>query len=175
MVPERAVRREDCAGKPGLRGHVATCCIRLHDAAGAARSHVGVDKREVGCKGEEGVDPPGVAPVDWRVYADCQPRLPIPVFRNLFVGLKKTFLPGFLRISFIPVFRRNFSQEREFGEVTGIPFFFDFTGFFCRNSYGTGIPVFTPHHLPARICGLFCGNKNYSRHERILQGLHRNW
>jgi hypothetical protein len=29
-------------------------------------------------------------------------------------------------------------------------------------------------HLPARIYGLFCGNKNYSRHERILQGLHRN-
>jgi len=31
------------------------------------------------------------------------------------------------------------------------------------------------HHLPALIYGLFCGNKNYSRHERIPQGLHRNW
>jgi hypothetical protein len=43
-------------------------------------------------------------------------RLHIPVFRNLFFGPKKTFLPGFLRISFFScVFRRNFSQERGFG------------------------------------------------------------
>ncbi len=46
----------------------------------------------------------------------CHPRLHIPVFRNLFFGSKKTFLPGFLRISlFSCVFRRNFSQERGFG------------------------------------------------------------
>jgi hypothetical protein len=33
-----------------------------------------------------------------------------------------------------------------------------------------------PGHLPpANILGFFGGNKNYSRHERILQGLHRNW
>jgi len=70
-------------------------------------------------------------------------RLPIPVFRNLFFGPKKPFLPGFLRIFFSCVFWRNFSQERGFGEVAGIPVFFVFTGFFRRNSRGTGIPVFT--------------------------------
>ena len=71
----------------------------------------------------------------------CRPRLPIPVFRNLFLGSKKPFLTGFLRISFYScVFRRNFSQERGFGEVSGIPFFFlDFAGFFCRNSCGQEI------------------------------------
>jgi hypothetical protein len=43
-------------------------------------------------------------------------RLHIPVFRNLFFGPKKWFLPGFLRISFFPcVFRRIFLQERGFG------------------------------------------------------------
>ena len=130
MVPERAVRREDCAGKPGLRGHVATCCIRLHDATGAARSHVGVDKREVGCKGEEGVDPPGVAPLNWCLYADCQPRLPIPVFRNLFVGLKKTFLPGFLRISFFPVFSGGIFHRNVVFERSQEFCFFRFYGIF---------------------------------------------
>jgi hypothetical protein len=50
--------------------------------------------------------------------------LHIPVFRNLFFGSKKPFLTGFLRISFFScVFRRNFSQERGFGEVAGIPVF----------------------------------------------------
>jgi hypothetical protein len=45
-----------------------------------------------------------------------QTRLHIPVFRNLFFGPKKPFLPGFLRISFFScVFRRNVSQERGFG------------------------------------------------------------
>jgi len=49
-------------------------------------------------------------------------RLVIPVFRNLFFGQKKTFLPGFLRISFFScVLRRNFAQECVFGEVAGIP------------------------------------------------------
>ena len=33
----------------------------------------------------------------------------------------------------------------------------------------------TEHLPPANILGFFGGNKNYSRHERILQGLHRNW
>jgi hypothetical protein len=32
------------------------------------------------------------------------------------------FLPGFLRIPFCLCFRRNFSQERGFGVVAGIPF-----------------------------------------------------
>ena len=43
MVPERAVRQDDCAGEPQLHGHVATCCVRPHDAAGTAGSRVGVD------------------------------------------------------------------------------------------------------------------------------------
>jgi hypothetical protein len=44
-------------------------------------------------------------------------RLPIPVFRNLFFGPKKLFLTGFLRISYFScVLRRNFSQERGFGQ-----------------------------------------------------------
>ena len=34
------------------------------------------------------------------------------------------FLPGFLRIPFCLCFRRNFSQERGFGVVAGIPVFF---------------------------------------------------
>ena len=45
------------------------------------------------------------------------PRLPIPVFRNLFFGSKKLFLTGFLRISFFPafsggIFHRNVVLER---------------------------------------------------------------
>ena len=64
-------------------------------------------------------------------------RLPIPVFRNLFLGSKKPFLTGFLRIPFFScVFRRNFSQECVFGGDKGIPFFSDFTGIFRRNSCG---------------------------------------
>jgi hypothetical protein len=40
-----------------------------------------------------------------------RPRLHIPVFRNLFFGPKKPFLPGSLRISFFPVFSGGiFSQ-----------------------------------------------------------------
>jgi hypothetical protein len=59
--------------------------------------------------------------------------------------MKKTFLPGFLRIPFFPVFSGGFfSQERGFGEVAGIPVFSSVTGIFCRNSCGTGTPVFTP-------------------------------
>ena len=70
-------------------------------------------------------------------HGNAAARLHIPVFRNLFFGSKKPFLTGFLRISFFScVFRRNFSQERGFGEVAGIPFFFDFTGIFRRNSCG---------------------------------------
>ncbi len=49
-------------------------------------------------------------------------RLVIPLFRNLFFVPKKAFLTGFLRIFlFSCVFLRNFSEERGFGEVTGIP------------------------------------------------------
>jgi hypothetical protein len=47
--------------------------------------------------------------------------LVIPLFRNSFFGPKKAFLTGFLRIFFSCVFLRNFSQERDFGEVAGIP------------------------------------------------------
>jgi hypothetical protein len=61
----------------------------------------------------------------------------IPVFRNIFFGQKKTFLPGFLRISFFScVFRRNFSQERGFGEAAEIPVFFR-----CHRNFFAGIPV----------------------------------
>jgi hypothetical protein len=52
------------------------------------------------------------------------------------VGSKKPFLTGFLRISFFLRFPEEFSQERGFGEVAGIPIFFDFTGIFRRNSCG---------------------------------------
>jgi hypothetical protein len=68
---------------------------------------------------------------------NAQPRLPIPVFRNLFCGSKKTFLTGFLRISFFScVFRRNFSQGRGFGEVAGIRVFFP-----ILQEFFAGIPV----------------------------------
>ncbi len=47
------------------------------------------------------------------------------------------FLPGFLRIPIFPVFfRRNFSHERGFGEVAGIPVFFC-----CQKNFFAGIPV----------------------------------
>ncbi len=72
------------------------------------------------------------------------PRLHIPVFRNLFFGSKKPFLTGFLRISFFTcVFQRNFSQERGFGEVAGIPVFFRFYRNFSQEFLWAGIPVFT--------------------------------
>ena len=46
-------------------------------------------------------------------------------FQEFIFWTKKTFLPGFLRIPFFPcVFQRNFSQERGFGEVAGIPVFY---------------------------------------------------
>ena len=74
-----------------------------------------------------------------------QSRLPIPVFRNLFFGFKKPFLTGFLRISFFScVFRRNFSQERGFGEVAGIPVFFRFYRNFSQEFLWGGIPLFSP-------------------------------
>ncbi len=52
----------------------------------------------------------------WHQETKLKARLHIPVFRNLFFGPKKPFLPGFLRISFFScVFQRNFLQERGFG------------------------------------------------------------
>jgi hypothetical protein len=103
--------------------------------------------------------------------------LPIPVFRNLFLGSKKPFLTGFLRISFFScVFWRNFSQERGFEEVTGIPFF---TGIFRRNSCGqeflwAGIPVFTQDSsgirripVPAESCRLRPATKEGSLLSKI--------
>jgi hypothetical protein len=54
------------------------------------------------------------------------------------------FLTGFLRIFFFScIFRRNFSQERGFGEVAGIPVFSDFTGIFHQEFLWAVIPVFT--------------------------------
>jgi hypothetical protein len=59
--------------------------------------------------------------------------LVIPVFRNLFCGPKKTFLAGFLRISFFScIFRRNFSQERGFGWGRRNSCFFHFYRIFSQ-------------------------------------------
>jgi hypothetical protein len=78
------------------------------------------------------------------VHRCIEPTLPIPVFRNLFFGSKKPFLTGFLRISFFScVFRRNFSQDCGFEEVTGIPVFFGFYRIFSQEFLWAGIPVFT--------------------------------
>jgi hypothetical protein len=76
-------------------------------------------------------------------------RLHIPVFRNLFFGSKNPFLTGFLRISFFScVFRRNFSQERGFGEVAGIPFFFSISQeFFAGISVGQEF-LYLPRNPP---------------------------
>ena len=56
---------------------------------------------------------------------------------------KKTFLTGFLRISFFPRFPEDFFSGmrcwRGSQEFLVLP---AFTVFFCRNSYGTVIPVF---------------------------------
>ncbi len=78
-------------------------------------------------------------------YQGQKTRLVIPVFRNLFFGPQKAFLTGFLRIWFLPansggIFHRNVVLEG----VTVIPVFSNFTGIFRRNSWWTGIPVFTP-------------------------------
>ncbi len=71
-------------------------------------------------------------------------RLHIPVFRNLFFGPKIPFLPGFLRISFFLCFPEEFFTGTWFWRwPQEFLFFAAVTGFFCRNSCGTGIPVFT--------------------------------
>ena len=44
---------------------------------------------------------------------DIVARLPIPVYRNLFFGPKKTFLTGILRISFFPAFSGGFFQSKQ--------------------------------------------------------------
>ena len=62
-------------GQPRLRQHLASPGIHPHDAAGTAATNVGADQCEVSRKGEAGDDLPGVAPVDLRVYADCQHQL----------------------------------------------------------------------------------------------------
>ena len=84
----------------------------------------------------------------------------IPDFRNLFFGSKKLFLTGFLRISFFFLhFPEEFSQERGFEEVAGIPVFSDFTGIFRRNSCGQEFlyllripPEFRRIPVPAESC-----------------------
>jgi hypothetical protein len=54
---------------------------------------------------------------------------------------KKKDSRGFL---IFPVFSRGFFHRNVVLEgVSGIPVFAAFTGFFCRNSCGTRIPVFT--------------------------------
>jgi hypothetical protein len=65
------------------------------------------------------------------------PRLHIPVFRNLFFGSKKTFLTGFLRISFFPAFSGGFFHRNVVLERSQeFRFFFRF----YRN-FLTGIPA----------------------------------
>jgi len=62
--------------------------------------------------------------------------LVIPVFGNLFFGLKHPFLTGFLRISFFPAFSGGFFHRNVVLEgVTGIPVFSFLQDFFA------GIPV----------------------------------
>jgi hypothetical protein len=66
-------------------------------------------------------------------------RLPIPVFRNLFFGPKKT-VPDRIPEDFFfsCVFRRKFSQERGFGGIAGIPVLFS-----LLQEFFAGIPEFT--------------------------------
>jgi len=71
-------------------------------------------------------------------------RLPIPVFRNLFFGPKKPFLPGFLRISFFPafsggIFHRNVVLERYAGIPVGQEFLY-----LPRNPLDSGGFLFPP-------------------------------
>jgi hypothetical protein len=112
----------------------------------------------------------GHTPIVIRGY----PRLVISVFRDLFFGRKKTFLSGFLRISFYScVFWRNFSQERRFGKVARIPVFFC-----CHRNFlqeFLGIPVFTPDSsgfgripVPAKSCWLRPATKEGSLLSKIL-------
>jgi hypothetical protein len=59
-------------------------------------------------------------------------RLHIPVFRNIFFGPKKTFLPGFLRI-FFPVFSGGiFHRNVVLEVVAGIPVFCRFHRIFLQ-------------------------------------------
>ena len=80
-------------------------------------------------------------------------------------------MPGFLRIPFFPcVFRRNFSQERGFGEVAGIPVFFPLSQeYFAGNPVGQEflyLPrnppdsgVFRRIPVPDKICWLWPATK----------------
>jgi hypothetical protein len=71
--------------------------------------------------------------------------LVIPILRNLFFGPKKAFLTGFLRIFFFLCFPEEFFAGTWFWRGSQELLFFSyFRGFFCRNSWWTGIPVFTP-------------------------------
>ena len=58
------------------------------------------------------------------------PRLPIPVYRNLFFGPKKPFLTGILRISFFLVFSGGIFHRNVFLERSQEFLFFSF---FYRN------------------------------------------
>jgi hypothetical protein len=67
------------------------------------------------------------------------------LFSGIYFLDQKPFLPGFLRISFFPVFSGGiFHRDMVLEVVAGIPVFAAVIGIFCRNSFGTGIPVFTP-------------------------------
>jgi hypothetical protein len=63
-------------------------------------------------------------------------RLPIPVFRNLFLGSKKPFLTGFLRIPFFPAFSGGIFHRNVFLEGTK-----EFRFFPILQEFFAGIPV----------------------------------
>jgi hypothetical protein len=92
--------------------------------------------------------------------------LPIPVFRNSLFGEQKQKKTGILRISFFPVFSGGIFHRKVVLERSQEFRFLDaITGIFRRNSYGTGIPVFSPDssgflRIPARF--LFPPNSWYN-------------
>jgi hypothetical protein len=60
------------------------------------------------------------------------------------LGAQKQLKKGFLRISFFPVFSGGiFHRNMVLEGSQEFLFFTAFTGFFCRNFCGTGIPAFT--------------------------------
>jgi len=61
-------------------------------------------------------------------------------------------LPGFLRIPFFPVFSGGIFHRNVVLERSQEFLFFPLSDCFCRNSCGTGIPVFNPEWIPEGSC-----------------------
>ncbi len=70
-------------------------------------------------------------------------RLPIPVFRNLFLVSKKPFLTGFLRIPFFPAFSGGILHRNVFFRGRRNSVFFRFYRNFLQEFLWAGIPEFT--------------------------------